>query len=124
MPTLQRVLAVETSCDDTSVAIVEANGKVLFCESANQDLAHKPFGGIVPEIAGRNHTEKLLPLIEKALKETKLTWEKIEGLVVTARPGLVGSLLVGVVTVKSLALAKQLPFVGVNHLEGHILAPF
>ncbi|MGE3972936.1 MAG: tRNA (adenosine(37)-N6)-threonylcarbamoyltransferase complex transferase subunit TsaD [Bdellovibrionales bacterium] len=124
MAQIQRVLAVETSCDDTSVAIVEADGKVLFCESANQDIFHKPFGGIVPEIAGRNHTEKLLPLMEKAFVETGLTWKDIGGLVVTSRPGLVGSLLVGVVTVKSIALAKGLPFLGVNHLEGHILAPF
>ncbi len=124
MTRIERVLSIETSCDDTSVAIVESDGRVLFCESANQDLAHKPFGGIVPEIAGRNHTEHLLPLVEKAMTESKITWDKIDGLVVTSRPGLVGSLLVGVVTIKAMALARQLPFLGVNHLEGHILAPF
>jgi N6-L-threonylcarbamoyladenine synthase len=124
MPLFKHVLAVETSCDDTSVAIVRHDGHVVFCESANQDAVHKPFGGIVPEIAGRNHTETLLPIIRRALEKSEMSWEKIDGLVVTNRPGLVGSLLVGVVTVKSLALAHSKPFIGVNHLEGHILAPF
>lgn len=121
---IQRVLAIETSCDDTSAAIVEADGTVLSLVSANQDAVHKPFGGIVPEIAGRNHTEFLLPIIEETLTKAGLGWSRIEGLAVTCRPGLVGSLLVGVVTTKALALAKHLPFVGVNHLEGHLLAPF
>ncbi|MEQ1876584.1 MAG: tRNA (adenosine(37)-N6)-threonylcarbamoyltransferase complex transferase subunit TsaD [Bdellovibrionia bacterium] len=130
----RRILAVETSCDDTSVAVVESDGAVLGLGSFNQDQAHKPFGGIVPEVAGRNHTAALLPLIESVLEksrktnsadsDTGLTWNDIDGLAVTNRPGLVGSLLVGLVTVKSLALAKGLPFVGVNHLEGHLLAPF
>ena len=130
----RRILAVETSCDDTSVAVVEADGAVLGLGSFNQDQAHKPFGGIVPEVAGRNHTAALLPLIESVLAKARrenradaavgLTWDDIDGLAVTNKPGLVGSLLVGLVTVKSLALAKRLPFVGVNHLEGHLLAPF
>jgi N6-L-threonylcarbamoyladenine synthase len=120
----QRILAVETSCDDTSVAVIEADGRVLALGSFNQDQAHKPFGGIVPEFAGRNHTLALLPLIDQILTTAGVTWNEIDGLAVTNRPGLVGSLLVGVVTVKSLALAKNLPFVGVNHLEGHLLAPF
>jgi len=120
----QRVLAIETSCDDTSVAIVEKSGRVLFCESASQDEAHEAFGGIVPEIAGRNHTENLLPIVEKSFMSSNLEWKDIDGVAVTCRPGLVGSLLVGVVTAKSLALAKDLPFIGVNHLEGHLLAPF
>lgn len=120
----KHVLAVETSCDDTSVAIVRNDGFVVFCESANQDEAHRAFGGIVPEIAGRNHTENLLPLIHKSLEKSELNWERIDGLAVTNRPGLVGALLVGVVTVKSLALTQSKPFIGINHLEGHILAPF
>jgi N6-L-threonylcarbamoyladenine synthase len=124
MSFFKNVLAVETSCDDTSVAVVRHDGHVVFCASAGQDEQHRPFGGIVPEIAGRNHTENLLPLIRRALEESELTWEKIDGFAVTNRPGLVGSLLVGVVTVKSLALAQSKLFIGVNHLEGHILAPF
>lgn len=121
---IQKVLAIETSCDDTSVAIVQADGTVLQLVSANQDLAHRPFGGIVPEIAGRNHSIMLLPLIEEVLHKAKHTWKDIDGIVVTNRPGLMGSLIVGVVTAKSLAQAKDLPLLGVNHLEGHILAPF
>lgn len=122
--TIERVLAIETSCDDTSVAIVSGDGWVEALSSANQDLAHEPFGGIVPEVASRNHTHNLLPLIETALKKSQRTWDDIDGLVVTSRPGLVGSLLVGLVTVKALALSKNLPFIGVNHLEAHLLAPF
>ncbi len=118
------VLGVETSCDDTSVSLVRKDGFVLSLCSANQDLVHRPFGGIVPEIASRNHTEYLLPLVEKALEEANIGWDKVEGLSVTSRPGLIGSLIVGLVTVKTLALSKKLPFIGVNHLEAHLLAPF
>ena len=118
------VLAVETSCDDTSVALVKADGYVVSVLSANQDLEHKDFGGVVPEIAGRNHSLNLLPLMDKLLKSTDTQWEDIDGLAVTNRPGLVGSLLVGLVSIKTIAIAKQLPFVGVNHLEAHLLAPF
>lgn len=119
-----RVLAVETSCDDTSVAIVRHDGWVEKEFSQNQDQEHKPFGGIVPEVASRNHSLNLLPKIESVFRTTGLTIDGIDGLVVTSRPGLVGSLLVGVVTVKTLALSWNKPFIGVNHLEGHLLAPF
>lgn len=121
---IERVLAIETSCDDTSVALVEKSGHVLAVLSASQDLAHEPYGGIVPEIASRNHSVTLLPLIEQIFKKTNLTWSDVHGLAVTNRPGLVGSLIVGLVTAKSLAQAKNIPFLGVNHLEGHLLAPF
>lgn len=121
---IQRILAIETSCDDTSVSVVADRGEVLSLVSKHQDEAHAPFGGIIPEIAGRNHTEKILPLVDKALKDAGLTLHQIDGLVVTNRPGLIGSLIVGVVTAKSLAQALQKPVLGVNHLEGHLLAPF
>ena len=121
---IQQVLAIETSCDDTSVAVVRANGYVVGCISANQDLVHQPFGGVVPEIASRNHTLQVLPLIEEAFQRWNLTWDSIDAIVVTSRPGLIGSLLVGVVTAKTLALGLNKPFLGVNHLEGHLLAPF
>lgn len=121
---IENVLAIETSCDDTSVAIVRRDGWVHGMVSANQDLAHAVFGGVVPEIASRNHTITLLPLVEQALKKSQKNWDAIGGVVVTSRPGLLGSLLVGVVTAKSLALAKGIPLLGVNHLEGHLLAPF
>lgn len=119
---IRRVLAVETSCDDTSVALVGEGGEVLELISASQDDSHSPFGGIVPEIASRNHSFVLLPLIKKVVD--RWGWDKIDGLAVTNRPGLVGSLIVGLVTVKTLAQTKQKPFIGVNHLEGHLLAPF
>lgn len=120
---IRRVLAVETSCDDTSVAVVNDQGAVEACCSANQDLAHQPFGGIVPEVASRNHSETLLPLIETTLSKCQRTWDDIDGLAVTSRPGLMGSLMVGVVTVKTLALAKGKPWLAINHIEGHLLAP-
>jgi N6-L-threonylcarbamoyladenine synthase len=119
-----RVLAIETSCDDTSVAIVGDDGWVFGLASASQDQAHQPFGGVVPEIASRNHTHILLPLIDRVLSESRTSWNDVDGIVVTHAPGLIGSLLVGVVTAKTLALVKGKPFIGVNHLEGHLLAPF
>ncbi|MGE0633846.1 MAG: tRNA (adenosine(37)-N6)-threonylcarbamoyltransferase complex transferase subunit TsaD, partial [Pseudobdellovibrionaceae bacterium] len=114
-----RVLAIETSCDDTSVAVVDSQGTVLSLVSQNQDLNHAPFGGIVPEIACRNHSIALLPLIETALQKGNLNWSMIDGIAVTNRPGLIGSLIVGVVTAKSLSQVHGKPFIGVNHLEGH-----
>lgn len=124
MSSLNRVLAIETSCDDTSVALVESGGWVRQLLSAHQDLIHQPFGGIVPELASRDHSQHLIPLIEETLKRANLEWRDLDGLVVTARPGLLGSLLVGLVTTKALALCHSLPWLGVNHLEGHLMAPF
>lgn len=117
-------LAIETSCDDTSVAIVEASGYVHLCRSQSQDESHAQFGGIVPEIASRNHSLLLLPLIDNVLKASGFSPADLAGIVVTNRPGLIGSLIVGVVTAKSLALAWGKDWIGVNHLEGHLLAPF
>ena len=123
-PEIERILAIETSCDDTSAAVVTWQGQVEAVCSANQDLVHEPFGGVVPEIASRNHTLNILPLIEQTLSRSGRNWSDIHGLAVTSRPGLVGSLLVGLVTAKTLSLAKGLPLVAVNHLEGHLLAGF
>jgi N6-L-threonylcarbamoyladenine synthase len=121
---IKKVLAVETSCDDTSVAIVDSSAQVLTQVSLTKDLDHAIFGGIVPEIASRNHSTALLPLVDEALRKSKLGWSDIDGLAVTNRPGLMGALIVGLVTVKSLAIAKEKPMIGINHLEGHLLAPF
>ncbi|MFP5519682.1 MAG: tRNA (adenosine(37)-N6)-threonylcarbamoyltransferase complex transferase subunit TsaD [Bdellovibrionia bacterium] len=120
---IKRVLAIETSCDDTSVAIVDHDGHVETLVSATRDLDHAPFGGIVPEIASRNHSLYLLPLVEEALNKKNYSWSDIDGIAVTNRPGLMGALIVGVITGKSLSQAYNLPFVGVNHLEGHLVAP-
>ncbi|MCB0412039.1 MAG: tRNA (adenosine(37)-N6)-threonylcarbamoyltransferase complex transferase subunit TsaD, partial [Bdellovibrionales bacterium] len=124
MRPLRRVLAIETSCDDTSVALIENDARVAALLSAHQDLTHRKFGGIVPELASRDHSEHLLPLIEKAFEISGLSWKDIDGVAVTSRPGLLGSLLVGVVTAKTLAMAEGLPWITVNHLEGHLLAVF
>ncbi len=124
MADIKTVLAVESSCDDTSVAVVRLDGFVVHQLSANQDLQHAPFGGVVPEIASRNHSVSLLPLIQHLLQKTGLTWKDIDGLAVTNRPGLIGSLIVGIMTIKSISQAYQIPMIGVNHLEGHLLAPF
>lgn len=121
---IERVLAIETSCDDTSVAIVDRTGWVHSVVSASQDLEHELYGGIVPEIAARNHSLALIPLIEEAFKKAQMSWSDVQGIAVTNRPGLVGALIVGLVTAKSLSQAKKIPFLGVNHLEGHLLAPF
>jgi N6-L-threonylcarbamoyladenine synthase len=121
---IELCLAIETSCDDTSVAVVRNDGYVLGVRSAHQDMAHAPFGGIVPEIACRNHSLHLLPLVDETLRQLGIEWSAIQGIAVTNRPGLIGSLIVGLVTAKSLAQARGLPLIGVNHLEGHILAPF
>ncbi len=124
MASFENVLAIETSCDDTSVAVVTREGRVRHVISANQNQVHAIYGGIVPEIASRNHTYHLLPLVEECLSRAGITLDEIDGFAVTSKPGLVGSLLVGLVTVKSLSLATGKPFIGVNHLEGHLLAPF
>lgn len=124
MRRFQKVLAIETSCDDTSVAVVGHDGRVFSCVMAGQDLYHAKYGGIVPEIASRNHTHHLLPLIQEALDQAALKLENIDGFAVTNRPGLIGSLLTGLVTVKTLSVTTGKPFVGINHLEGHLLAPF
>ncbi len=124
MKPINCVLSVETSCDDTSVAIVKDNGFVVCQVSAHQDLQHAPYGGIVPEIASRNHSVALLPLMTHVLEKANLKWTDVDGLAVTNRPGLIGSLIVGIMTVKSLSQAYGIPLIGVNHLEGHLLAPF
>ena len=124
MSNYKTVLAIESSCDDTSVAVVTDEGRVRAVLSAHQNAEHEAFGGIVPEIASRNHTHHLMPLIDACLKKAGLTLADVDAFAVTSKPGLIGSLLVGLVAVKSLALATGKPFIGVNHLEGHLLAPF
>ncbi len=130
---MKYVLSIETSCDDTSVAIVDENRKVICSLVTSQDSLHKVFGGVVPEIASRNHTIHLLPMVEKALtciphkhkSPSKASiWSNIMGVAATSKPGLVGSLIVGLVTAKTLALAHNKPFLGIHHIEGHIMSAF
>ncbi len=118
------VLGVETSCDDTSVALVRSNGEVLGLKKWTKDEDHVRFGGIIPERASRNHLKSLTPLIEEILEENNLRGEDLKGIAVTNRPGLHGSLIVGVVTAQTMAAVFEVPVVAVNHLEGHILSPW
>lgn len=121
---LKKILGIESSCDDSSVAIINSNHEVESMFSANQIKQHIVFKGVVPEIASRTHTKNLLKLVELCLKETKSSLSEMDGIAVTSKPGLVGSLMVGTTTAKTLALANNIPLLGVNHLEGHMLAPF
>jgi N6-L-threonylcarbamoyladenine synthase len=117
------ILGIETSCDETAAALLDVDRGVLANVVASQSV-HELYDGVVPEIASREHVRKLVPVVTHALQEAGATLDDVEGIAVTAGPGLVGSLLVGLITAKSLAYARGLPFIGVNHLEGHVLSPF
>jgi N6-L-threonylcarbamoyladenine synthase len=118
-----KVLGIETSCDETAVAVVE-DRTVLANLIASQTDLHARFGGVVPELASRAHVEALNPLLEQALEEAGCRFSDLEGVAVTVGPGLVGALLVGISAAKAVAYATRAPFIGVNHLEGHIYANF
>lgn len=117
-----KILGIDTSCDDTAAAIVEDGTIVLSNVVASQVDIHRRYGGIVPEVASRQHLLNILPVIENAMKDAHTSWIDIDAIAVTHGPGLAGCLLVGVNVVKSISLARNLPFIGVNHLEGHIYA--
>jgi len=114
-------LGIETSCDETAVAVVH-NGVVLSNRVASQVPIHKRFGGVVPEVAARNHLLTILPTIELVMQDTRLQPTDFAGIAVTNRPGLIGALLVGVQTAKALAFAWDLPIVGVDHIDAHVWA--
>lgn len=118
------VLGVETSCDETSAALVEDGRQILSNVVASQVALHQRFGGVVPEVASRRHLELVLPVIQEAFRQAGICPGRIDGLAVTSGPGLVGSLLVGLSAAKALSCAWGKPFVGVNHIEGHIYANF
>jgi len=117
------VMGVESSCDECSVAVVEDGKRILSNEIATQIDFHRPFNGVVPEIASRMHTEWIMTVAAKALEAARVTMDEIEGIAVTNRPGLVGSLLVGLNFAKGLAFARGIPFVGVDHIRAHLYAP-
>ena len=117
------VLGIETSCDETAVALYEGGRGLLANRVFSQVELHRRHGGVVPELASRDHIERLLPMIEAALAEAGLPAQAIEGIAYTAGPGLIGALLVGASVARSLGYARGLPVVGVHHLEGHLLAP-
>ena len=117
------ILGLESSCDETAAALVTADGQILAHRLATQEDAHRPYGGVVPEIAARAHVEALAPLVEAALADAKMTLADVDVIAATAGPGLIGGVMVGLVTGKALAHASGKPLVAVNHLEGHALSP-
>ncbi len=116
------LLAIESSCDETAVAVVRNGREILANLIISQIDIHARFGGVVPELASRQHLQAICPLVDAALAEAGVTLDQIEAVAVTRGPGLVGALLVGVSYAKALAFARQIPFIGVHHIEGHILA--
>ena len=119
-----KILAIESSCDETSAAVVEDGRKILSCKILSQIEMHKRFGGVVPEIASRAHIEAVVPLTEGALSEAGLSLNEIDAIAVTYRPGLVGALLVGVNFAKSLAYSAHKPLIAVNHIRGHVASNY
>jgi len=117
-----KILGIETSCDETAAAVVEDGTIVLSNQIASQVEIHARYGGIVPEVASRQHILSIIPILEKAMADAGVSWKDLSGIAVTIGPGLAGSLLVGVNAAKAIALAHGLPITGVNHLEGHIYA--
>jgi N6-L-threonylcarbamoyladenine synthase len=117
------VLGIESSCDETGAALVDGDGRVL-TDIVQSQTTHAEYGGIVPELASRDHTRNVVPVVRAALAEAKMSLRDVDGIAVTCRPGLVGALLVGVQAAKGMAWAAKKPLVGVDHLVGHLLAIF
>ena len=116
------ILGIETSCDETAAAVV-ADGRAIRSNTVSSQIAlHAQYGGVYPEMASREHVVKIVPVVAQAMAEAKVAWMDLDAIAVTYGPGLAGSLLVGVNAAKGLALAKNLPLIGINHLEGHIYA--
>ena len=118
------ILGIDTSCDDTSAAIVEDGHRVLSNIVNSQINLHHPYGGVVPELASREHIRNIVPVVKEALFKAKLDIKDLDGIAVTVGPGLIGSLLVGLYYAKAMAYVNRIPLVAVNHLEGHILSIF
>lgn len=116
------VLGIESSCDETAAALVRGGREILSSVVHSQAAEHARFGGVVPEIAGRSHLAKVLPVVEAALTEARVGLDDVDAVAVTTRPGLIGSLLVGLSAAKSIAWVKQKPLVGVHHIEAHVYA--
>ena len=119
-----KILGIETSCDETAAAVVEDGHKLLSNVVISSLDSHAAYGGVVPEIAARSHIEAIMPVIEQALAEAKCTWDDIDAIAVTYGAGLSGSLLIGVITARTLAITKKKPLYACNHVEGHIYANF
>jgi N6-L-threonylcarbamoyladenine synthase len=123
MKTTRTVLGIESSCDETAAALVTDGRVILAQRIASQDEVHRPYGGVVPEIAARAHAERLAPLIAATLADAGMTLDDVDAIAATAGPGLIGGVMVGLVTAKALAMAADKPLIAINHLEGHALSP-
>ena len=117
------VLGIESSCDETAVALVRGDGTIVAQAIASQEAEHAPYGGVVPEIAARAHAERLAPMLEKVMGEAGVGLDDVDAIAATAGPGLIGGVMVGLVSAKALAMASGKPLLAVNHLEGHALSP-
>lgn len=117
------ILGIESSCDESAAALIGSDRSILAHRLAGQEDAHRPYGGVVPEIAARAHVQILTPLIQAALDDAGLTLDDVDAVAATAGPGLIGGVMVGLVTAKALAMAAGKPLIAVNHLEGHALSP-
>ena len=122
-PDMAIILGIESSCDETAAALVTSDRRVLAHALATQIDEHAPFGGVVPEIAARAHADRLMPLVEQVFAEAGLTLADVDAIAATAGPGLIGGVMVGLITGKALAHASNKPLIAVNHLEGHALSP-
>lgn len=116
------ILGIESSCDETAAAVIENGNKILSSVISSQIELHKPFGGVVPELAAREHLEKIDPIVDEALEKAGVALKDINAVAVTQGPGLIGSLLVGVCYAKALAFGLEVPCIGVNHIEGHVFS--
>ena len=117
------VLGIESSCDETAVALVDSERRIVAQRIASQDEDHAPFGGVVPEIAARAHAERLAPMIAGVLDDAGVALSECDAIAATAGPGLIGGVMVGLVSAKALAMATDTPLIAINHLEGHALSP-
>lgn len=117
------VLGIESSCDETAAALVDSGRRIMAQRIASQDAEHAPYGGVVPEIAARAHAERLAPMIAGVLEDAGVTLAECDAIAATAGPGLIGGVMVGLVSAKALAMASGKPLIAINHLEGHALSP-
>ena len=118
------ILALESSCDETAAAVLSPPSTLLSNIVSSQAKKHEPYGGVVPELASRNHLILLKPTVENALNEAGISFDKINAFAATAGPGLSSSLLIGNTAAKAFALSNQKPFIAINHMEGHLCSPF
>jgi N6-L-threonylcarbamoyladenine synthase len=119
-----RILGIETSCDETAAAVVENGSRLLSNVVASSMALHAVYGGVVPEIAARSHIEAIIPVIDRALADANCAWSQLSGIATTNGPGLGGSLLIGVLTARTIAICQNLPLYAINHVEGHVYANF